>query len=84
MTFDTFFYVVRRLGNSHLCRYYLSTFPGKVVIEVAVPEHFDASYLEQEMHEHGFESLSPESLPLLTLYRFAVPHPSSQKTFVGG
>jgi hypothetical protein len=72
MTLERFFRLVQVLSNSIWVRHYLSSFPGKLVLEVANLKQESLEELRAELTEFGFEELPTTTCGAISLHRFAV------------
>ena len=71
-TVDDFLGIVRILANQTWVRYYLSSFPGEMVLEIANLRRENLSGFQQELLARGFRALPVDSTGDVEILRFAV------------
>ncbi len=72
MTIDEFHSIVRILANQTWVRYYLGSYPKKMVIEVCSLDQSDLGQLRKDLAKRGFQEMPPISGRDDRLVRFSV------------
>ena len=72
MNLDRFGRIAQMLGNTTWVRTYLTSFPGRLVLEVANVDEADLSGLRSEMLGAGFREMLPVRRRGIEMARFAV------------
>lgn len=72
MRIEQFQRIFWRVANVAMARYYLGSFPGFMVIEIAQPDGTDISDLCCDLVAHGFTEMEPVPANGFTSRRFIV------------
>lgn len=72
MTVDRFMRLVALVGNSTWVRYYLASYPGQMVLEVANLDGANLGALRSELAVEGFQELPITHFGDVEVHRFSV------------